>query len=122
MRRSYATIKCCSKLYLEKDKLAKYYVNKLVCFANSKHNFSTAVSTKTNNESIKIVEELKKLLSCKLTVAKQICDDFPSILNTKKIPEVRNNVKLLLAYGATVQSIIENPFVLALSLGKTIAV
>lgn len=122
MRKSYVTFKYCSNLCLPQYNLPKYHVNKLVLFRNSKHNFCTAIAATANNEIIEIVKELQKMLSCEFAMAKRICDEFPSITIPSNITGVKDNVKLLQAYHVTVQSIIENPFVLVLPSRKTIFV
>lgn len=119
MQNTCVNFRYCKKFYLISNRL-KNVASKamLSSFSISKHNFCSSSLPTTSNQSNEVVQQLVELLSCKFTVAKKIYHEFPSIGDSDKMPEVRNNVKLLTNYGIKVESIIENPVVLVLPTSK----
>lgn len=69
-------------------------------------------------ENSNILEKIQKLLSCDIDSAKKIHEELPSIRDADHLHKIENNVKVLLSHEVSLNSIIDNPFVLIMPTGK----
>lgn len=65
-----------------------------------------------------VLKSLRKLLTCTESKAFNIYDRFPSIRSIDMMENVGNNIEVLMKYGVTSESIIDNPFLIVMSDGK----
>lgn len=109
-------------------KVNKYFIN-FYCIqrellknasTTSKTNrkYSTTITSAAHTENTEVINEIKKLLSCDTELARAIYDGYPAIRHRNQLADVKTNIDFLLARNVTMESIVENAFVLAMPASK----
>lgn len=65
----------------------------------------------------RVLESLRRMLTCTESIAFSIYDRFPSIRSIDMMDTVGKNIEILMKNGVSSETIIENPFLLVITEG-----
>lgn len=67
-----------------------------------------------------VLSSLRKLLTCTESKAYSIYDQFPSVRSIDMMNIVGNNIEILMKNGVSTETIIDNPFLIVMTEGKSL--